>query len=103
MVAAGLVVAGRSAWLGLVFAAAFLLIYLPVIELEEQHLRNLFPEYANYARNVPALWPHFRTAPAPGIRPARWNAQIYWKNREYQALFGFLASSAWLFWLVTRR
>ncbi|MGI8990890.1 MAG: methyltransferase family protein, partial [Bryobacteraceae bacterium] len=41
MVAAGLVVAGRSAWLGLVFAAAFLLIYLPVIELEEQHLRNL--------------------------------------------------------------
>ena len=27
----------------------FLLVYLPVIQLEEQHLRRLFPEYATYA------------------------------------------------------
>src|SRR5262245_40875172 len=42
LVAAGLVIAARSAWLGILFAAVFLLIYLPVIELEEQHLRRLF-------------------------------------------------------------
>ncbi|MDQ2900206.1 MAG: isoprenylcysteine carboxylmethyltransferase family protein, partial [Acidobacteriota bacterium] len=89
---AGLVIAGRSVWLGLVFAAVFLLIYLPVIELEEQHLRNLFPEYANYAERVPALWPCFGMA----FKRGRWSPQIYRRNREYQALLGFLAGTAWL-------
>ena len=37
----------------------FLLIYLPVVELEEQHLRSLFPEYDSYARRVPKLLPRF--------------------------------------------
>src|SRR5260370_170409 len=46
VVAGGLVVASRRWLLAAIFAAAFLLIYLPVIELEEQHLRKLFPEYA---------------------------------------------------------
>src|ERR1700720_1103634 len=46
LVAAGLVLASRSLGLGILFAAVFGLIYLPVIQLEEQHLRSLFPEYA---------------------------------------------------------
>jgi len=54
LVAAGLAVAARSVGLGLFFAAVFLLVYLPVIQLEEQHLRRLFPEYAAYAERVPA-------------------------------------------------
>ena len=57
MVAAGFVVASRRWELGVLFAAVFLLIYLPVVELEEQHLRSLFPEYADYAQRVPRLWP----------------------------------------------
>ena len=58
-VAAGLVAASRRWELGLLFAAVFLLIYLPVVELEEQHLRSLFPAYADYARRVPKLFPKF--------------------------------------------
>src|ERR1022692_3592176 len=46
LVAAGLVIACRSLGLGALFAAVFLFVYLPVIQLEEQHLRRLFPEYA---------------------------------------------------------
>ena len=32
-------------------------VYLPVMQLEEQHLRGLCPEYAAYAARVPALAP----------------------------------------------
>ena len=42
-VAAGFVIAARRWELGVLFAAVFVLIYLPVVELEEQHLRKLFP------------------------------------------------------------
>src|SRR4051795_6994030 len=41
-VAAGLVIAARRWELLVLFAAVFGLVYLPVIELEEQHLRSLF-------------------------------------------------------------
>lgn len=90
LVALGLVIAARSWWLGLLFAAVFLLIYLPVIELEEQHLRKIFPDYADYAQHVPALWP--RLAAPMG----HFDGHLYWKNQEYQALLGFLSGLAWL-------
>ncbi|MDQ6704998.1 MAG: isoprenylcysteine carboxylmethyltransferase family protein [Acidobacteriota bacterium] len=102
-VAAGLVIAGRSIWLGVIFAVVFLLIYLPVIDLEGQHLRNLFPEYANYAERVPALWPRLGNSSKRGIMQSDWNPEVYWHNREYQALLGFLAGAAWLFWLAGKR
>src|SRR5215469_17526401 len=56
-VAAGLVVASRNLYLGALFAAVFFFIYLPVIQLEEQHLRDIFPSYETFAQNVPALLP----------------------------------------------
>jgi protein-S-isoprenylcysteine O-methyltransferase Ste14 len=93
LVAAGLVIASRSIGLGILFAAVFGLIYLPVIQLEEQHLRSLFPEYADYARSVPALLPRPRMTAGPSFR-----AQLYLKNREYEALLGFLAGLALLVW-----
>src|SRR4051812_10335043 len=49
LVALGLAISSSSLALGGLFAAVFLLVYLPVIELEEQHLRSLFPEYGSYA------------------------------------------------------
>src|ERR1700731_1259380 len=67
LVAAGLVVASRRWLLAVLFAAVFLLIYLPVIELEEQHLRHLFPRFQVYAEHVPALWPTL-SAPKPDHR-----------------------------------
>src|ERR1700680_1975660 len=48
LVAAGLAIAARSPGLALLFAAVFIFVYLPVIVLEEQHLRKLFPEYEDY-------------------------------------------------------
>lgn len=92
LVAAGLVVAARQWILAFLFAAVFLLIYLPVIQLEEQHLRNLFPDFDDYASRVPALRPTLR--PLPSSQPFRPSLYVY--NREYQALLGFAAGAALL-------
>ena len=96
LVAAGLVIGSRRWLLAAIFGAAFSLVYLPVIELEEQHLRNLFPEYAGYAARVPVLWPRLTAQPGPGS--FRW--QLYLRNREYQALLGFVAGMLFLLWRV---
>jgi protein-S-isoprenylcysteine O-methyltransferase Ste14 len=98
LVAAGLVVAARSVWLGVLFAAVFGLVYLPVIELEEQHLRRLFPDYGAYANAVPALVPRFRRLPAKKENPFRWS--LYLRNQEYQAGAGFAAGMLFLLWKV---
>jgi protein-S-isoprenylcysteine O-methyltransferase Ste14 len=91
-VAAGLVIASRRWELGALFAAVFLLIYLPVVELEEQHLRTLFPSYAEYARRVPRLVPRLDALNV--AKHFQWS--LYRRNQEYQALAGFLAGVALL-------
>ncbi len=94
-VAAGFVIASRRWELGALFAAVFLLIYLPVVELEEQHLRSLFPEYADYAKRVPRLWPRLA-----GHSSKHFRVEVYVRNQEYQALAGFLIGVAVLIWKV---
>jgi len=91
LVAAGLVVASRRWLLALLFGAGFALIYLPAIELEEQHLAGLFPAFRAYAARVPALWPAWH-----GGSSERFQWRLYIHNREYQALGGFLAGAALL-------
>jgi protein-S-isoprenylcysteine O-methyltransferase Ste14 len=93
--AAGFVIASRRWELGVVFAAVFLLVYLPVVELEEQHLRKLFPDFANYAARVPKLIPRATSGTANAKR-FRWS--MYLHNREYEALGGFLVGLAILIW-----
>ena len=100
LVAAGLAIASQSAWLALLFAVVFAFIYLPVIQLEEQHLRNIFPEYESYARHVPALWPRLHPALEAGKTPFRWS--LYRKNQEYQAALGFAAGLLLLLWKALR-
>jgi protein-S-isoprenylcysteine O-methyltransferase Ste14 len=95
VVAAGLVIASRSVGLGILFAAVFLFIYLPVIQNEEQHLRKLFPEYAEYAARVPALWPRLR---ATGTKPNPFRWALYLKNQEFQAGAGLAAGMLFLLW-----
>jgi len=92
LVALGLATAARSIWLAALFAAVFLLVYLPAVMLEEQHLATLFADYARYAASVPSLIPYRR--PCPGS--SRFSSKLYWKNQEYQALLGFAAGLAWL-------
>jgi protein-S-isoprenylcysteine O-methyltransferase Ste14 len=98
LAAGGFVIAARRWELGLLFALVFGLVYLPVIELEEQRLRELFPDYEAYAQRVPVLLP--RGGVTVHSRRFRWS--VYRKNEEYQAALGFLAGLAVLLWKVLR-
>lgn len=91
-VAGGLVIASRNIWLALLFAAAFLLVYLPAVELEEQHLREIFPDYGEYAVQVWRFFPVSRYR--GGSR--KFSPLLYRKNEEYKAAMGFLVAVAWL-------
>jgi protein-S-isoprenylcysteine O-methyltransferase Ste14 len=94
VVAAGFAIASRKWPLAVLFAVVFLFIYLPAIQLEEQHLRKLFPEFGVYAERVPALWPRFVSVK----RPEHFRWELYMSNREYQALIGFALGAAFLIW-----
>jgi protein-S-isoprenylcysteine O-methyltransferase Ste14 len=98
IVAAGILIAARDALLGIIFILAFSLIYLPVIELEEQHLREIFPDYATYAAEVNRFFPVRKWM---GSR-RRFSWSLYLRNEEYKALLGFLLASAWLVWKCWR-
>jgi protein-S-isoprenylcysteine O-methyltransferase Ste14 len=98
-VAAGLVIAARRWDLGVLFATVFVLIYLPVVELEEQYLRELFPAFPDYAARVSKLVPRPPSRP-PAAKAFQW--RLYKHNREYQAALGFLAGAAVLLWKTLR-
>lgn len=99
--AAGLVIASRRWELGILFAAVFVLIYLPVVDLEEQHLARLFPAYSTYIRRVHKLIPRVPyPTPEDSTQHFRW--KLYRYNREYQALLGFLVGAALLLWKALR-
>jgi hypothetical protein len=96
--AAGLGVACRSLVLLAVFACVFVFIYLPVIALEEQHLRQLFPEFEHYAASVSPLFPNRR----PISSDVLFSWVLYRKNKEYQAVLGFLLGVGWLVYRLVR-
>ena len=73
--------------------AFFVLLYLPVIEEEENYLLRKFPEYAAYRERVPRLWPRFSSQ---GARRAPFRFDLYKRNQEYQALLGYLIVMALL-------
>lgn len=96
LVAIGLTIAARNPYLGVLFAAVFVLVYLPVIQLEEQYLRVIFPEYAAYADHVPALIPRLSAYSKKSLNPFR--GSLYLKNQEYQAAAGYVAGVLFLLW-----
>jgi len=93
LVAAGLAIAAREVWLAAAFGLFFVLLYLPVIQEEEKHLRKLFPDFERYAAEVPLLVPRLR----PAAR-GRFQWSLYRRNEEYNALLGYLAGLAVLVW-----
>ena len=88
VLATGFAVAARSWWIGAVLVVIFLAIYLPVIRSEETFLRGRFPEFDEYARQVPQLLP--RLTPFRHQRRS-FSWKLYWKHREYNAALGSLA------------
>lgn len=94
IVALGFVVAARNVWLAILFVAVFLLVYLPAVELEEQHLREIFTAYRQYANEVNRFVPGGRYRSAS----ERFSGALYSRNEEYKAALGWLIALAWLLW-----
>jgi protein-S-isoprenylcysteine O-methyltransferase Ste14 len=85
MLAAGFAIAARSWWIVAIMLLMFAVIYVPVIAGEERYLRRTFPDYDDYARNVPRILPRF----TPYRRqPGAYSSARYWKHREYEASIG---------------
>jgi protein-S-isoprenylcysteine O-methyltransferase Ste14 len=91
ILALGFAIAGRSIWIAVCLAVFFLLIYIPVIRAEEAHLREHFPEFDNYARQVPRLLPRLRAARS---KTGNFSWELYRKHREHNATLGSLAMLA---------
>jgi protein-S-isoprenylcysteine O-methyltransferase Ste14 len=89
----GFAVAARSWWVGVALVVMFFAIYLPVIRGEEKFLREKFPEFDEYARRVPRMFP--RITPASAERDGvGFSMDLYLKHREYNAALGAVAMAA---------
>jgi protein-S-isoprenylcysteine O-methyltransferase Ste14 len=85
VLAVGFTLAARSWWIALAVMVFFFAIYIPVIRGEEKFLRERFPQFDNYAGNVPLLFP--RLTAFEGNRGG-FSWDLYWKHREYNSLLG---------------
>lgn len=108
LIGIGFAVGARSWWVGILLSVMFFAIYIPVIRDEEAFLRQKFPEFEEYARCVPRMFPRLTpprlAAPrsadslsgvegAPG-EASSFSMALYLQHREYNALFGALAVMA---------
>jgi protein-S-isoprenylcysteine O-methyltransferase Ste14 len=91
VLAAGFVIAARSWWIAAAALIFFVVVYVPVIRAEEAFLRQRFPQFDEYARQVPRLMPRL-TASGSGQGSFSWD--LYRKHREYNALLGAIAMMA---------
>ncbi len=88
ILAVGFALAARSWWIVAGIILLFFAIYLPVIRAEEVFLRNRFPQFDEYARKVPSLFPRLtRTGESSGA----FSWELFWKHREYNATLGSVA------------
>lgn len=90
ILAGGFAVAARSWWIAAVIVVLFFAVYLPVVRMEEEFLRQKFPEFSDYERQVPRFLPRW----APAGSQGKFSRQLYWKHHEYNALVGACAMMA---------
>ncbi len=92
----GFTVASGVWWLGFIFIALFLGIYLPVMRVEAKDLTELFgADYEEYAGKVPLFFPRITTYKASD---AKFDMNLYLRYREYRAALGLIF--AWSVLLV---
>jgi protein-S-isoprenylcysteine O-methyltransferase Ste14 len=84
----GFCVAARSWWVGLALLVMFVAVYLPVIRDEEAFLRRTFPQFEEYARRVPRMFPRIARRSDDKKADAGFSWDLYLKHREYNALLG---------------
>ncbi len=93
ILALGFAAAALSWQVAVLLAVIFGAIYMPVIEAEETFLRATFPEFEDYARQVPRLLPRL-TSFRRSDSGFSWG--LYLKHREYNAALGSAALIATL-------
>ncbi len=100
LLAAGFAVASHSWIAAAILAAYFALFYSAVMRREEQELRVRYgATFDDYAARVPLFWPRWTSTTKSSIAGGTaFSWAVYRRNREYQALLGFLAGLA-LLWL----
>jgi protein-S-isoprenylcysteine O-methyltransferase Ste14 len=94
LIGVGFAVAARSWWVGGVLVMMFFAIYIPVIRGEEAFLRKQFPEFEEYARNVPRMLPRIIPYRTAETAPGGFSLDLYLKHREYNALAGAVLMAA---------
>ena len=87
----GFALAARSWWIVAGIVLLFFVIYMPAIRAEEAFLRERFPQFDEYAREVPSLFPRVSRF---GKRSGSFSWDLYWKHREYNATLGSAAIMA---------
>jgi|SRR5581483_2463714 len=88
ILAIGFALASRNWIIAAVIVVLFFFIYLPVIRGEEAFLRQQFPEFDNYASNVPRLFPRLTSYRKDS---GSFSFDLYRKHREYNAALGATA------------
>lgn len=89
----GFTVASGQALLGLLFAALFLGIYLPVMRVEAATLAELFGEdYGRYSRAVPLFLPRIFPYRDERKTDVKFDASLYLRYREYRAALGLVVA-----------
>ena len=90
MIAFGFAWAAASWIIFLALAILFLAIYLPTIRSEETYLREHFPGFDDYAKQVPRLLPRLTSARSEA-EAGRFSRERYLHHREYNACMGAIA------------
>jgi protein-S-isoprenylcysteine O-methyltransferase Ste14 len=94
LIGGGFAVAARSWWVGIVLVVMFFAIYIPVIRDEEVFLRQKFPEFEEYAKRVPRMFPKSIPQSSGANEAAGFSLNLYLQHREYNALLGALGMMA---------
>src|SRR3979409_406043 len=91
LIGVGFTIASGRFVLGIVFAALFLGIYVPVMRVESATLAQLFGErYQRYLKAVPLFLPRLSPYRNGTNGIARFDASLYKRYREYQAAVGLV-------------
>lgn len=91
ILAAGVIMVGKSVWGGVLVILYILLFYPTVMRREEAELRERYgQQFETYAALVPLFWPKMRISAPKLAETAKFSIRLYSQNREYQAAIGFL-------------
>lgn len=104
LLGAGVAVGGGALWFVALFAAFYLVIYVPVMFAEAETMREMFAaQYENYSKRVPLFVPRLTAYRVPGFNSdgpmfgrsesgrRQFDVSLYMRHREYRAALGFVA------------